>query len=271
MENTNSLMSSMKKLRYFLMVLVCGTLAVSCEDKPALYSEQGAIYFGTADTLFSYSFAQHPRKIKDTVFVPVNILGDATAADRHFDVEVLHVSDTAGAVEGVHFELGNGGIIPANATVGSLPVIVYRTPDLEEGKAVRFGIRLKKDENFPAEGISARQKLTINLAYIQKPASWGEFTGSITGYFAGYKDNFGTWTPTKYKLILDALYDVNTDMTVTEFPGSRFSPPVLYNQYVALVRNYIKAKYPGNYGLSGAVLTDPDYNNLPIQVGPANY
>ncbi|MOA44232.1 hypothetical protein D3C78_1664710 [compost metagenome] len=95
--------------------------------------------------------------------------------------------------------------------------------------------------------------------------------GNKTGQFAGYKDNFGTWTKTKYKLILDALYDPKTGTTVTEFPGSRFLPPVLYNQYVAIVRNYIKANYPGNYGGSGATLLDPDNNNMPVQVGPANY
>jgi hypothetical protein len=84
----------------------------------------------------------------------------------------------------------------------------------------------------------------------------------------------GTWTKTKYKLILEALYDKASDTTVSEFPSSRFGSPAIYIQYLQLTKNYIRTKYPGNYSTPvgiGATLRDPDAGNAVIQVGPANY
>jgi hypothetical protein len=257
-------------LQYFTAFLLI-LFFFGCKEDPALFTGSDGLYFGTADTTISYSFAKYPKKVKDTINVPVSILGNPAATDRSFSVEVIPSTADGIAIEGTHFKMPGNLSIPAKAVVGIIPVVVYRTPDLEAGKQVKINIRLKKDQNFPADGINAKQKLTINLAYIQKPDSWGEFTGTVTGFFAGYQTNFGTWSPTKYKVILDALYDPATGVTVTEFPGSRFSPPVTYNLYVATVRNYIKTNYPGNYGLGGAVLNDPDNGNKPIQVGPANY
>lgn len=262
----------MKQVIYLITILsALVSLMVGCQEDPALYTEADGVYFGTKDTIVNYSFAKYPQKKSDTILVPVNVLGNAGSSDRNFQVEIVKDDTLYSGIEGVHFKLAENVVIPAKAVVGTLPVIVYRTLEMEAGKVVNFAIKLKKNTNFPADGIARGQKLNINLAYIQMPATWGEFTGAITGNFAGYRDNFGTWTPTKYKLILDALYDKETGTTITEFPGSRFSPPIIYNQYVAVVRNYIKTNYPGNYGKPGPILTDPDNSNLPIQVGPANY
>lgn len=260
------------RLTFQYILVLCTVFCIcGCEDQPDLFKEPDGIYFGVADTAISYSFAKYPNKLSDTLIVPVNVLGNSANTDRAIAVELVPLTGEDIAIEGKHFKLLDQSKISAKATAGTIKILVNRTADLESGKVVKFAIQLKKDQNFPADGIVGRQKLTINLAYLQKPASWGEFTGTVTGFFAGYRDNFGTWTPTKYKIILDALYDPATSTTVTEFPGSRFSPPIIYNQYLAIVRNYIKSHYPGNYGLGGAILTDPDNSNLPVQVGPANY
>lgn len=261
----------MKKIFNIILVIFTCHIFFGCEDQPMLFNDEDALYFGTTDTLLAYSFAKYPKRVSDTLQIPLQVLGNATDQDRTLAFEVLPTVDGKPAVEGQHYKIPNQGIIKANNVTGSLTVIIYRTSDLEEGATVSFILKIKPNEDFQTIGIAKNQKLRINLAYLQKPASWGEFTGAITGFFAGYNTNFGTWTPTKYKVVLDALYDEKTETTVTEFPGSRFSPPILYNQYVAIVRNYIKTNYPGNYGLAGPKLTDPDNDNLPIQVGPANY
>lgn len=261
----------MKKLFNSILLLFTCNLFFSCEDQPMLFTDSDALYFGTADTLLAYSFAKYPKRASDTLFIPLQVLGNTANQDRALAIEVLPTADGNPAIEGQHYKIPEQGIIHANSIKGTLPVVIYRTTDLEDGASVSFTLKIKPNEDFQTIGIAKNQKLRINLAYIQKPASWGEFTGAVTGFFAGYNTNFGTWTPTKYKVILDALYDEKTETTVTEFPGSRFNPPILYNQYVAIVRNYIKTNYPGNYGLAGPKLTDPDNDNLPIQVGPANY
>jgi hypothetical protein len=75
-------------------------------------------------------------------------------------------------------------------------------------------------------------------------------------------------------VVLDALYDPVSDTTISEFPFSRFGPPAVYIQYLQLVKNYIRTKYPGNYSIPrgiGATLRDPDNRDSVIQVGPSNY
>lgn len=254
-----------------ITILFCAVFS-SCEIGPTMYTEKDGLYFGTSDTLHSYSFAKYPKRVTDTLYIPVNVMGDEAVIDRPIAYEIIKESGQNSAVEGTHFKVLGQPVIPAGAITGTLPIVIYRTPDLEEeGTVLNFSIRLKTDDGFPIEGIAVRQKMSFSLAYLQRPTSWGEFTGGVTGFFAGYKDNFGTWTPEKYRVIINALYDPETETTVTEFPGSRFQPSIIYRQYVAIVRNYIKANYPGNYGLPGAVLLDPDEDNKPIQVGPANY
>lgn len=255
------------KIQY--IAAVCCFLFAACQEDPALFSEADGVYFNT-DTLLTYSFAKYPRKTTDTIQIPVNVLGNSSGNDRPIGFEVMQLTAN-NAIEGIHFKILTDAKVPGNKFAGTIPVVIYRTEDLDTGNVARFSIRLKQNADFPAQGIASGQKLTVSLSYIQQPLTWGEFLGNKTGQFAGYKDNFGTWTKTKYKLILDALYDPKTGTTITEFPGSRFLPPVLYNQYVAVVRNYIKTNYPGNYGGSGATLLDPDNNNMPVQVGPANY
>ncbi|SMO76908.1 DUF4843 domain-containing protein [Solitalea koreensis] len=267
----------MKKLFHILSFFAILSI-VGCEEKPTLFTETDGLYFGTADTVLNYSFAKYPYKTFDTLQIPVNVLGNSFSADRPISVEVQTAS-WLNAVDGVHYKvLSSDAVVRANAYKATIPVVVYRTPDLE-ANMVKIKLKLKTNEAFQGEGITTKQAVTINLAYMMKPTTWGiDMSVSSVG-FAARPTNFGTWTKAKYKLMLEALYDPATGATVTEFPIT--APyPVIYNQYVAVVRNYIKTKYPGNYGLGGpnaATLTDPDApdqitpgKNL-IQVGPANY
>jgi len=64
------------------------------------------------------------------------------------------------------------------------------------------------------------------------------------------------------------------DTTVTEFPYLKVGAPAISIQYLQVVKNYIRTRYPGNYSIPvgvGATLRDPDASNAVIVVGPANY
>jgi hypothetical protein len=255
----------MKKIFLFLLPVIVILSFIGCVKNPELYSQTDGLYFG-ADSV-AYSFALYPQKTIDTVHIPVNVLGKPLGVDRPISVSIA-TGPLYNAVSGVHYKLLSNPVMPANAVTTTIPVVVYRTPDLDS-TAVKFAFKINQNSGFPGQGITANQTVIVNLAYIQKPATWGTLTGLP---WAGYSANFGTWTKTKYKLILAALYNPATGTTVTEFPvGSRFAPPLIYSQYLALVRDYILTNYPGNYGLPGATLTDPDANNQVIKVGPANY
>lgn len=241
-------------------------------DAPSLFSAPDGIYFNApTDSLF-YTFAKYPNRLVDTIKVPVSVLGKPVEQDREITIESISGAE-ANAVEGTHYKLVTPFKIPANSTTAILPVIVFRTADLDREAAV-VKLQLKANSHFEL-GITSKSSIKIKVGYLQKPPTWGDPTGLP---WAGYSTNFGTWTKTKYKLILDALYDPVSDTTISEFPiGTRFvgQYPPAYNQYLQVVKNYIRTKYPGNYSTPvgvGATLRDPDMPNNPvIQVGPANY
>jgi hypothetical protein len=63
-----------------------------------------------------------------------------------------------------------------------------------------------------------------------------------------------------------------SDTTVSEFPYNRTAAPAVSIQYLQMVRNYIRNKYPGNYSNPvgiGPTLRDPDANNALVVVGPS--
>ena len=239
------------------------------EDVPTLFNEPDGIYFSASSDSVAYTFAKYPSRTKDTLKLPVTILGKPAGTDRTINVEKVIASDV-NATEGVHYKLIGPYTMPANKTSTVLPVVIYRTGDMDS-LTITFILQLKANESFQS-GISSKTSLKVKVGYLQKPATWGE-PASRAGW-AGFSENFGTWTKTKYKLILDALYDPVSDTTITEFPYSAFAgqAPVSYAQYKQIVKNYILTNYPGNYPpFIGASLKDPDADNKVIQVGPANY
>ena len=257
----------MKKVIIYIMLVIL-TLAGCKEDVPTLFNEPDGIYFSASSDSISYTFAKYPNRTKDTLKLPVTILGNAAGKDRTISVEKITATDV-NATEGVHYKLLGPYTMPANKVSTVIPVVIYRTPDMDS-LTMTFVLQVKSNENFQP-GISSKTSLKVKVGFLQKPSTWGEFTGT---QWAGYSANFGTWTRTKYKVILDALYDPVSDTTVSEFPYTRFSVPASYLQYLQIVKNYIRTNYPGNYSTPvgiGATLRDPDASNNVIQVGAANY
>lgn len=257
----------MKKEIIYIILLVL-SVAGCKEDVPTIFGEPDGIYFNASSDSISYTFAKYPNRMRDTLKIPVTVLGNAAGTDRTITIEKVVASDV-NATEGLHYKLLGPYTMPANKISTVIPVVIYRTNDMDS-LTITFILQLKANENFQS-GISSKTSVKIKVGYLQKPSTWGEFGGT---QWAGYSANFGTWTKTKYKVILDALYDPVSDTTVTEFPFSRFGPPAASIQYLQLVKNYIRTNYPGNYSTPvgiGPTLRDPDANNNVIQVGPANY
>ncbi|MES2773052.1 MAG: DUF4843 domain-containing protein [Bacteroidota bacterium] len=252
-----------------IYLIVFASIFTGCKQAvPTVFGEPDGIYFSAPADSITYTFAKYPKRVSDTLMIPVTVLGKAAAIDRTISIEKLSGADINGT-EGVHYKLLPPYTLPAGKVSVMLPVVIYKTGDMDSlSISVRF--QLKADANFTL-GISAKTSLKVKMGFLQKPPTWGDLTGT---QWAGYSTNLGTWTKTKYKAVLDALYDPVSDTTVSEFPFTRFGPPAIYIQYLQLVKNHIRTKYPGNYSTPlgvGATLRDPDANNNVIQVGPANY
>lgn len=255
----------MKKRIVSITAFISLLFFVACKQDMELFNQPDGVYFGMkADSLF-YSFAKYPSRAVDTLKIPVMVLGDAAGEDRQLTVEKI-ISPEMNAIEGVHYKMLPPYKMPAGKVSTEIPVVVYRTGDLDS-VLVNFGLQLKTNDQF-ASGISSKTSLKFKLAYLQKPPTWGEPGGSN---WAGFRDNFGTWTKTKYKVILAALHDPVSDTTVSEFPYLTFGAPAISIQHRQKVKNYILVNYPGNYTGVGPTLRDPDANNAVILVGPANY
>ena len=252
----------------FYIILLAAILPGCKEDVPTVFAEPDGIYFNAPADSMTYTFAKYPNRLSDTLKIPVTVLGSAAGTDRTISLEKLSGVDINGT-EGVHYKLLQPYTIPAGKVSTMLPVVIYRTGDMDS-LSINFKFQLKANENF-VSGISAKTSLKIKVGYLQRPPTWGDLTGL---QWAGYSLNMGTWTRTKYKVVLDALYDPVSDTTVSEFPYGRSQPPAIYIQYLQLVKNYIRTKYPGNYSIPrgiGATLRDPDNKDSVIQVGPSNY
>ena len=252
----------------FYIILLAAILPGCKEDLPTVFAEPDGIYFNAPADSMTYTFAKYPNRLSDTLKIPVTVLGSAAGTDRTISLEKLSGVDINGT-EGVHYKLLQPYKLPAGKVSTMLPVVIYRTGDMDS-LSINFKFQLKANENF-VSGISAKTSLKIKVGYLQKPPTWGDLTGL---QWAGYSLNMGTWTRTKYKVVLDALYDPVSDTTVSEFPYGRSQPPAIYIQYLQLVKNYIRTKYPGNYSFPrgiGATLRDPDNKDSVIQVGPSNY
>jgi len=252
----------------FYLILFAAILPGCKEDVPTIFAEPDGIYFSAPADSITYTFAKYPNRVSDTLKIPVTVLGNPSGTDRTITIEKLTGTDINGT-EGVHYKLLQPYTIPAGKVTTMLPVVIYKTGDMDS-LWINFKFQLKANENF-VSGISAKTSLKIKVGFLQKPSSWGEYNGF---QWAGNSAEFGTWTKTKYKVILDALYDPVSDTTVSEFPYLKVAAPAIYIQYLQLVRNYIRTNYPGNYSEPrgiGATLRDPDNRDSVIRVGPANY
>ena len=257
-----------KEITSILLLTLIVTFVACSPDEPTLFAEPDAVYFNAPADSLAYTFAKYPSRTVDTIKIPVNVLGSPVASDREIVVESLTGEDV-NAKEGVHYKLFPPYKMPANKVSTVLPMVVYRSGDLDSISAT-MKLGLKENSSFTL-GITSKTAIKIKTGFLQKPATWGEFGGS---QWAGFSQNMGTWTKTKYKLILEALYDQASDTTVSEFPYLRFGAPAIYIQYLQLTKNYIRAKYPGNFSTPegiGPTLRDPDAGNQVIKVGPANY
>jgi len=262
----------------FLMpaLVALGMLISSCEANLLIpFEEPDAVYFGNptvfgaANMVTNYSFAKYPNKTTDTIDLPVSLLGDPAGQDREISVVAVD-SSIVTARPGIEYKLLTPYKMPANKVTTTIPVVLFRTGAMD---SLTYTLLIKITGNNDLQpGISAQTMYRINISFLQKPEDWDRYAGAEG--WAKYPANFGTWTRTKYKVILEALYSPTGDTSITNFPGQRFSPPPVFAQYLIIVRNHIRANYPGNYSTPlgvGPTLRDPDANNAIIQVGPANY
>lgn len=206
----------MKRYFWISMIICAAACLQSCEKDTMVYGGEpggvSGIYFlySSGYTMmggvkaYNYqdsmeiSFAKVPGNVtKNTVYLPVNVLGNVADYDRTYRVKV--VSDVA--VEGVDYEpLHEEYVVPANASAVQLPLVLLRTERLKKEK-LRLTVELLENEDFklllPSK-LGKDQKTEVSTTHLKvifseiytKPFYWVFYGQEVFGDFTLAKFEF---------------------------------------------------------------------------------
>ncbi|MHC1781095.1 MAG: DUF4843 domain-containing protein [Bacteroidales bacterium] len=163
----------MKKISIFSLIII--TLLCGCQKAAEMkYIGETCVVFGTTyDTIkpIVYSFLEHPEAMgKDTIFVPVRILGNRSSFDRPFRVSVI-TSKTTAVKESHYTNLNNEYIMPSDSGLVYIPVIVLNSDPALSINPVTLGLKLEANEHFGSN--PQMQSLLITFSNtISEPVWW---------------------------------------------------------------------------------------------------
>ncbi|MNK04880.1 hypothetical protein D3C87_227530 [compost metagenome] len=194
----------------FLIILL---IMASCKREELMYEDKAGIYIdkekfvGVKDST-SYSFAEKANALMlDTIYIPVKISGNMSAADRTVPLTVDESLTTA--LSGTHYQILETKI-KANEITGRVPILIKRTADLKV-KQVRLYLKIVTSAEFPLQIMNTKTNNTFNgepagtygpgyliklSDQLLKPDTW-DASGSWFKLF------FGTYSATKYRFIID--------------------------------------------------------------------
>lgn len=198
------------------------------------------------DSANRYTFVYRPSDIvEDTVWITMQTSGFVSDVDRNF--EVMQVEATA---DNIHTKLPEGTIVKnaevgkhyksfddpsisklmvvkAGSTIGLLPIVVFRHPDLQADK-IYLRICLKENDNFK-ESFPKNRYMVIEMSdMLSKPKEWG--LGAIEYYFTGpysvakhrFMIDHATWSLDD-KWFAEHFSTYNVDMGYTGYLSTFFT------------------------------------------------
>ncbi len=200
-----------------VMLFLTGSMLTSCSEEgfTSFDGSKNGIYFQRTYTTdingnpLQYTdstvvtFSSYPDEQQTmTVQVPVCIMGDVKDYDRVFVVKVDDEKTTA--ERGVHYDFDESKcVIAASTTRVSIPVTLYRHPDLQEN-TLRIELSLVDNNEFTVELESYKNRPSWNATGEELCGSRFKIIFSdiyqITDWWEWYgTEYFGTWSATKEK------------------------------------------------------------------------
>jgi hypothetical protein len=179
-----------------LTVIAVSTLGLhSCKKADLkIYTDSSRAYFATDSLIngqkdsLTYSFAIKPdSRMKDTVYIPLRVLGMPALTSR--TVKVVATGGTA--IAGTHYNIISPKI-RAGRVKDSVMIEILKTPDLKT-QIVSLQLQIVDGGDLPPGIIElTKYKLKINNI-LTKPDNWN----GIVGYF------FGTYSQVKHRFIIE--------------------------------------------------------------------
>ena len=211
-------------------------VAVGCaEDEGMVFSDIARIQMGSADD-YTFSFVWSSADVqRQTIYLPISVIGGPTDGDRHVEVEqveeydVVYTKDrlnyvvdstltprTDQAVAGTHY-------VAFNSSEYASLLILLRHPSLATQK-VRLRVRLKSNADF-GPGEHKYQERTIVISdMLERPSAW-----TTESWNTLYR-SFGDYSRTKHLFMMQVVGDKVDDAWFARAQDASF-------------RNYWKMKF----------------------------
>ena len=228
--------------RYLTSILALFMICMmfySCEREHMLYDPNlSAARFDIKDMKDSltYSFALHPGISRDTIRIPIRIMGFTSPNPRKVNV----VADSAtSARENIEY-LILPCTVPADSTSTLLQVVLLKSEELD-AKRLRLGLQITESSDFVPGPIEERKFKVYVTNKLTKPEGW-------IGYFGDYSEakhrfiievtgkgtNYNAWSQMEIihwmGELNKALYDYNKrnpDKPLRDENGTLISFPII--------------------------------------------
>ncbi|MCS3800762.1 DUF4843 domain-containing protein [Niastella sp. OAS944] len=166
-------------MKNIIVVLAAVMLTTACkkEQIPVFTNPDNHIYFNLAPYGFQdsmvYTFAYHPERAKDTIWVPVRISGNRPDSTLTYSAKIVDASSTA--VVNKHYEpLKDTYTFPAHAGTSRMPVILYSVDTMLLLRSYAVTIQLLPSANL---GTAYADQDTVRVVFsnrLEKPAWWDD-------------------------------------------------------------------------------------------------
>lgn len=184
---------TMKKLNInggWFAVLFIVTFVFGCgKDDIMMYEQNPGVYFNydqNSRPESKYSFFENPDKVivgYDSIYVPLKINGLAVDYDRYVDVMVVDTSKKNTALPKM-YSFGRG-IIKANMYVGTFPIRINYTEELDESTRTVV-LRIIPNSDFQVTDLRAVNALITFGNVAMQPENWNK----LKTYFGDYSNSW---------------------------------------------------------------------------------
>jgi len=255
----------MKNIIFYSVMLALGFTLASCEKEMKTYEGLEGVYFAQQWGSSSYSvWPYRPyttielvkvagASTEYTANIKVMFTGPVKDKDRYFKVEINPDSTTA--VENVHYApLAEEILVPANATVVYVPLVIKRTKDLQT-TSKKIGLRLVANGDFdiafpkwkaiPDLGTGTLTAAdtafdnSIHTVYIHdfivQPAIW---RGSVNATTNRDQGSWGGFTRKKIELMYKLF-----NLTYDDFSSDKTMPSILQGLITQEMARYLIAQF----------------------------
>jgi hypothetical protein len=194
----------MNKTVTILMAAVVLMTACRKADKVTYHSSDN-IYFdldpyNERDSII-YTFAYHPERPQDTVWVPVRISGNRINADRVYAAKVIDSGTTA--IASKHYEpLKDQYKMPADSGFQFMPVILYNSDTQMVKRSFSLTIQLVSSGDFNTDFSTIITARIVFSNKLEKPVWWDMWLG---GYYSQVKHRLFRLAATTNDLSMNTL------------------------------------------------------------------